>query len=153
MGWIRYPSKGSLQAVHKADGKEWARTLNYLKFGGTERAHRVANRWLRMCQRWRPTSVAYLLEPTKAKVQDFPRGVWESVNNRGQRAINALWHDGKRRRVKCFYLGRDEVVTEADYRQARKAAIAFRANFLEAQRRGEPFDPEPWKGWRYFIAA
>lgn len=154
MGWIRYPDKNSLQAVHKANGEEVARRyLRFDQYGGTERAHALAQRWLRLCKQLAPSQPRLATGPQANKSQDYPRGVWHSVDRRRGYIVhrmNALWHDGEKRRTKTFHIGRAEHITDADWRAAETAAITFREEFVRCATAGkvEVFDPGPWDNWR-----
>ena len=153
MGWIRYPDKNSLQAVHKANGREVARYLRFSRYGGEARAHAVAQRWLALCKVLAPSRPRACGQPQANKRQPYPRGVWHSTSQRRgivEHRMNAVWHDGVKRRTKTFHIGREDYLTDADWRAAERAAMAFRAAFVrcEAAGRRTQFDPEPWRNWR-----
>lgn len=154
MGWIRYPDERSLQAVHKANGVEIARRyLRFDQYNGPEHAREVAQRWLRLCKKLAPGTSRLHGKPQANKTQDYPRGVWHSTDTRRGytvHRINAVWHDGSKRRTKTFHIGRDENVTNAEWRAAEQAALTFRKEFVRCatSQTPEQFDPAPWGNWR-----
>lgn len=88
------------------------------------------------------------LKPEAHKRQNYPRGVWRSVDSRrGQHRMNAYWHDGERRRMRTFYIGHEESYTPDDLVAAEAAAIAFREEYVRCRQAGEAFDPTFIDGW------
>lgn len=148
MGWIRHPDAYGLQAVHSAGGEEVAvRYFSHRRYGGRERSEAVARRWLHFCNLLCPGRSGPRRSPQKNKTQPYPAGV-SFGTSRNRHTFNVYWHDGTRTRNKTFYIGTDNTATEAKYRLARDAAIAFRREYEDARQAGEKFDEKPWRNWQ-----
>lgn len=154
MGWIRYPNKTGLQAIHKANGKEVAiRPFRFTDYG-YDRAHEVARRWLRYCTYVRPPLPRIKHKPLAFKTQPYIRGVsYSEFETRGTcyARMCVYWNDGEKPRNKSFMIGRVEHVTEAELQVAVRAATAFRKAYVAHKTDGEPFDPSRWRNWREYF--